>query len=159
MIVKYELYDGNLKPQNISLGKQSLIANSLHLESAPHKNSVSEILPVDQHKSFGEKEGSKTSARQQSNRSKAGAFNDSAGAIGFIVPKSEVQSIAKSGSSPRTNMSENTKLMKQVEKLKELKQEAMSKLQGLDQFQCMLVSKTKLSNELSEEEMIKLVTK
>ena len=57
-------------------------------------------------------------------------------------------------SSPRTNLSEKLKLEKQIAKLEEMKQEALAKLVGLNKFQMMTISKQKMSDELSEEQLM-----
>lgn len=51
-------------------------------------------------------------------------------------------------------MSEKLKLEKQIARLEEMKQEALAKLIGLKKFQMMTISKRKMSEALSEEELL-----
>jgi hypothetical protein len=51
-------------------------------------------------------------------------------------------------------MSEKLKLEKQTAKLDEMKAEALSKLEGLAKFQIMAISKKKMSDLLTVEEIL-----
>ena len=56
-------------------------------------------------------------------------------------------------------MSEKLKLEKQIARLEEMKQEALAKLIGLKKFQMMTISKRKMSEALSEEELLEQFNK
>jgi len=60
----------------------------------------------------------------------------------------------KSLNSPRSTLSKQSRVKRQAQKLTDMKNDAKSRLQGLDTFQLLMWSKARLSEELSDAELL-----
>lgn len=68
--------------------------------------------------------------------------------------ESQTQDMPMSQSSPRSVISESTRLRKQTKKLNSMKDEALGQLIGLKMFQLMFFSKCSFSNSLSDADLL-----
>ena len=140
MIHQFDLFDRNLQPHNIHLSKPGELGESHTIQFAvAKKGSHIDSMEIE----------SKNELAQESQRSPIQSNVNASAVNASQANQSQLHTL--SHSSPRSTMSEQTKLKKQIEKLQEMKQEALDKLIGLSAFQLMFFSKADFSQELSDD--------
>lgn len=69
-----------------------------------------------------------------------------------LIP--ETRHAVKSDTSPRSIFTNQTELNKKIEKLNRERENAKLELKGLNQFQCMMISKIKFDQEMSDQDLL-----
>ena len=139
MIEKYQLFDFNMKPQNINLRSNTSVDRDQQKNSidASFNNGKSHILAQDGYEDFKQAEELNRSAQNTARDAPISgqlSHTQPATANSRQNPFHQAQRSNVTASSPRTNLSEKLKLEKQIAKLEEMKQDALAKLVGLNKF-------------------------